>query len=203
MNKKIIAIIIAVIVILLGIYQFVYVPYQNEEAIKNYNAGLQNVSAMDKEFNESATSAFNNLNSSDVSGSIEITTKVLKDSISTCDKEIEKLNETRTYANGNKTKEDYIDYQIQIKQIEKELSEDMIPEYDKMNEAIKNTDLVSMMNASNQLDNIYNAKVEEVKPVRDNVIKLLNDNPDFNQTLRDLNLTEDFYAEMNLTAVSS
>ena len=78
----------------------------------------------------------------------------------------------------------------------------MIPEYEKANEAYKKMDIVSMTNINNQIQNTYKSKVEKVKPVVDNLKNLLNDNPDFNQTLRDLNLSEDFYGEMNLTTTS-
>lgn len=200
MNKKIIAIIIAVIVILLGVYQFVYVPYQNEQAIKNYNEGLQNVSAIDDEINET-NSKLNNESSINVTEGIDLTIKTLKEITPKVDEQIEKLNETRAYANGNETKEKYIDYQIQCKQIEKEMMSDMTKEYEELGDAYKNMDITKIMSASQKIQDTFNSKADEMVTVRDNIINLLNDNPEFNQTVHDLNLSDDFYGNMNLTHI--
>ena len=201
MDKKVIAGIIAVIVIILLAYLLVYVPYMNEENIKNYNAGLQKASAIDQEMNESFNKA-TNVSSSNVNGGLEATTQALKDSQSKIDEKIEILNETRSYANGNVTKEQYIDYELQLAQLEKEMSSEMLKEYEDFGDAFKNTDIVKMMNVSDQMVKTVNSKNDEAAPIRDNILKLLGDNPDFNQTLHDLNLSEDYYGDLNLTHVS-
>ena len=201
MDKKVIADIIAVIVIILLAYLFVYVPYMNEENIKNYNAGLQKASAIDQEMNESFNKA-TNVSSSNVNGGLEATTQALKDSQSKIDEKIEILNETRSYANGNVTKEQYIDYELQLAQLEKDMTSEMLKEYEDFGDAFKNTDIVKMMNVSDQMVKTVNSKNDEAAPIRDNILKLLGDNPDFNQTLHDLNLSEDYYGDLNLTHVS-
>ncbi len=200
MNKKIIAAIIVVIIIALCAYQFVYVPYQNEEAIKNYNAGLQNISAIDGEINESLAK-LDNLNPYDISGGINVTTQTFKEVEPKIDQQLEKLNETRTYANGNETKEKYIDYQIKVKEIEKELVSETIKEYEEFNTAYANSDINKMMSVSTDMEKSYNSKTDEVKPVRDDIINLLNEHPDLNQTLHDLNLSDDFYGNMTLSHI--
>lgn len=201
MDKKVIAGIIAVIVIILLAYLLVYVPYMNEENIKNYNAGLQKASAIDQEMNESFNKA-TNVSSSNVNGGLEATTQALKDSQSKIDEKIEILNETRSYANGNVTKEQYIDYELQLAQLEKDMTSEMLKEYEDFGDAFKNTDIVKMMNVSDQMVKTVNSKNDEAAPIRDNILKLLGDNPDFNQTLHDLNLSEDYYGDLNLTHVS-
>ena len=202
MDKKIIAAIIAVIIILLGAYLFAYVPYMNEENNKNYNAGLQAASAIDQKINESYTQS-GQVNSSDESNRIESTTKLMKDFESQYDEKIEILNNTRSYANGNITKEQYIDYEIQIAQLEKEMASEMVKEYEDFGDALNKTDVVKMMNASDQMIKTINSKNDEAIPIKENILKLLGDNPDFNQTLHSLNLTEDYYGEMNLTHINT
>ena len=202
MDKKNIAIIVAAIVILLSLYQFVYVPLQNEEAMKNYNEGLQNVSAINKEMNQSFAKA-DRVSSSNVSGGVEATAQTFKEVQPMIERQIEKLNETRAYANGNQTKEKYIDYQIQAKQVEKALITDMIREYNEFADAYNNTDVNKMLNVSNEMQNTINSRSDEMIPIRDNIINLLNENPDFNQTLHQLNLSSDLYGDMDLNHVAT
>ena len=67
----------------------------------------------------------------------------------------------------------------------------------------KKQDLKRMLNISQEIQNTYNTKADQLKPIQDNIIKLLNDNPDFNQTLHSLNLSEEYYGQMNLTHLTA
>ncbi|MBQ6220655.1 MAG: hypothetical protein IJJ47_13065 [Methanosphaera sp.] len=201
MNKKVIAIIIIVLVILVGAYQFVFVPYQNDQAIKHYNEGLQKASNIDKEINQSLAK-ISNVSSSNITEGLESTAQALKDSEAKYDEKIGILNSTRNYANGNATKEQYIDYEIQIAQIEKDMTSDLIQKYTEMGDAYEKVDLGRMTEISEQMKNSMNSKANEVKTVQDNLLKLLADNPDLNQTVQGLNLTEDYTGTINVTTIA-
>ncbi len=202
MNKKILGLLVVIAVVLVGAYQFVYVPYQNEQANQNYLAGLQDLKALDDDINQTM-SKINDVGNNNITGGLEATTTAMKEIIPKLDAEITKLNETAAFANGNQTKEQYINYEIQVHQIEKDLLEESSQQYTDLSDAIKKQDLKRMLNISQEIQNTYNTKADQLKPIQDNIIKLLNDNPDFNQTLHSLNLSEEYYGQMNLTHLTA
>lgn len=191
MNKKIIAIIIIVLVIVVGLYQFVYVPYQDVLAKKHYNEGLQNASNIDKQLNESFNK-LGNLTSSDVTGGFESRIQTFNDSIAKYDEQIEILNRTRKYANGNATKEKYIDDEIELTQIEKSTSTELVKESNDFLDAYNNMNISKMEDATKKMEKTTDTKTIEVKQVQDDIIKILGDNPDLNQTVHRMNLTKKY-----------
>ena len=197
MDKKKIAIIIVILAILLGVYQFVYVPYQNEQANLHYNEGLQNVSAIDNEISDSFKDSFN-VTTSNVSGGIESTIQSFKNMEEKSDQKLEILNKTRSFTNGNKTKEQYIDYQIESTQIQKDMASEIVKDYEELNDAFKSADFNKIMNISTQIQTTVNSTNEKMKSIEDKLSTLLNENPGFNQTLQDLNISDKNYLSNNI-----
>lgn len=202
MNKKIIAGIIVLAILIVGAYEFAYVPYQNEQATQNYNAGLQNVSAMDDSLNQSMAE-LEKMDQTNVSAYIKATQDKLNNEVNpTLDEEIAKLNDTIQYSNGNETKEQYINLQIERLTIEKDAFGKISKAYTDLSAAFESQDINKLISVSSEIANATNDASDKLKPVCDNIKKLLNDNPDFNQTVHDLNLTDEFYGDMNLTKIS-
>lgn len=201
MNKKIIAGIIILAIVIVGAYELVYVPYQNEQATKNYYAGLQNVSAMDDNLNQSMAE-LEKMDQSNVSAYIKATQDKLYNEVNpTTDEEIAKLNETIQYSNGNKTKEQFINLQIERLTIEKDGYEKIAKAYTDLSTAFESQDINKVVSASDEIADAINDANGKLKTVCDNIKQLLNDNPDFNKTVHDLNLTDEFYGNMNLTNI--
>ena len=200
MNKKTIAIIVIVLAIVACAYQFVYVPYQNEQANQNYNKGLQNVSAIIQDMNQSF-SKIDNVDPSNPTHSLEVTRDTLKEGRSKMDSVMEALNQTRQYSNGNKTKERYIDLLMDGTKIEQDLADETIQQYTEFIEAYKKMDYDKVLNISTEMQNSYNKKADELNHNDDEIVKLLNDNPEFNQTLQGLNLSEPFYNHTHVSPI--
>lgn len=200
MDKKTIAIIVIVLAIVACAYQFVYVPYQNEQANQNYNKGLQNVSAILEDVNQSM-SKIDNVDSSNPTQSLEVTRDTMKESRSKMDSLMEALNQTRQYSNGNKTKEKYIDLLMDGTKIEEDLTDETIQQYTEFIDAYKKMDYGKVLNISAEMQNNVNKKAEEINHNKDEIVKLLNDNPEFNQTLHGLNLSDPFYNHTHVSPI--
>lgn len=203
MNKKLLAIIVVILAILLaGAYQFVYVPYQNEQAIREYNAGLQNASAIEKDINKTLSELDKLDQSNFTQYTNTVTEKYNKDVIPKIDSEISKLNETLAYANGNKTKEDYINYQIQRVQLEKEGTQISVDYMNKLSTAIEKNNVSGALNLINDMEKEINSYTEKLKPIKENIYGLFKVDPSFNESLHNLSLNEEFYGDINVTKVS-
>ncbi|MBE6486104.1 MAG: hypothetical protein E7Z85_04590 [Methanosphaera stadtmanae] len=203
MNKKILGIIIVILAILIaGAYQFAYVPYQQEQNNIAYSTGLQNASAMEKEINNSI-SEFNNINSSNFTAFTDAFNKKYQNEISPeIDQEIAKLNETLQYTNGNKTKEDYINYQIERIQLEKEGTDVINSKMNELKVAVEKNDYNQMLSIAKNMDNEINNVTAKIKPIKENIINLLNNNPSFNESVHNLTLFPEFYGDINITNVN-
>lgn len=203
MNKKILGIIIVILAILIaGSYQFAYVPYQQEQNNIAYSAGLQNASAMEKEINNSI-SEFNNMNSPNFTAFTDAFNKKYQNEISPeIDNEIAKLNETLQYTNGNKTKEDYINYQIERIQLEKEGTDTINSKMNELKVAVEKNDYNQMVSIAKNMDNEINNVTAKIKPIKENIINLLNNNPSFNESVHNLTLFPEFYGDINVTNVN-
>jgi len=203
MNKKILGIIIVILAILIaGAYQFAYVPYQQEQNNIAYSTGLQNASAMEKEINNSI-SEFNNINSSNFTAFTDAFNKKYQNEISPeIDQEIAKLNETLQYTNGNKTKEDYINYQIERIQLEKEGTDVINSKMNELKVAVEKNDYNQMLSIAKNMDNEINNVTAKIKPIKENIINLLNNNPSFNESVHNLTLFPEFYGDINVTNVN-
>ena len=194
LDKKKIGIIIVILAILaVGAYQFVYVPYHQEQCKINYNAGLRNASQIELDLNKSITE-FNQGNYTDQT---EFSTQIhkLQDEVINpkVDEEIKVLNETLVYADGNNTKEQYINYQIERLTLEKESTAKLIEDYDKMINSFNSGQFLQTLDDSSNMQNNTSDNYAKIKTVNDNIKALLDANPDLNQTLHDLNLFEEFY----------
>jgi len=203
MNKKLLAILVVILAILIGAaYQFVYVPYQNEQAIKEFNSGLENASAIEMDINKTMNE-LNNADQSDITQYTKVFNEKYNNEIEPkIDSEINKLNETLKYANGNKTKEDYINYQIQRLQVEKEGTQKTVDYMNKMNSAIEKNNFGEALNLVNDMEKDMNSIVEKLKPIKDNIYNLLKADQSFNESLHNLTLNPEYYGDINVTAVS-
>lgn len=203
MNKKLLAILVVILAILIGAaYQFVYVPYQNEQAIKEFNSGLENASAIEMDINKTMNE-LNNADQSDITQYTKVFNEKYNNEIEPkIDSEINKLNETLKYANGNKTKEDYINYQIQRLQVEKEGTQKTVDYMNKMNSAIEKNNIGEALNLVNDMEKDMNSIVEKLKPIKDNIYNLLKADQSFNESLHNLTLNPEYYGDINVTAVS-
>ena len=203
MNKKLLAILVVILAILIGAaYQFVYVPYQNEQAIKEFNSGLENASAIEMDINKTMNE-LNNADQSDITQYTKVYNEKYNNEIEPkIDSEINKLNETLKYANGNKTKEDYINYQIQRLQVEKEGTQKTVDYMNKMNSAIEKNNIGEALNLVNDMEKDMNSIVEKLKPIKDNIYNLLKADQSFNESLHNLTLNPEYYGDINVTAVS-
>lgn len=203
MNKKLLAILVVILAILIGAaYQFVYVPYQNEQAIKEFNSGLENASAIEMDINKTMNE-LNNADQSDITQYTKVFNEKYNNEIEPkIDSEINKLNETLKYANGNKTKEDYINYQIQRLQVEKEGTQKTVDYMNKMNSAIEKNNIGEALNLVNDMEKDMNSIVEKLKPIKDDIYNLLKADQSFNESLHNLTLNPEYYGDINVTAVS-
>ena len=204
MNKKILGIIVVILAILVaGAYQFAYVPYQQEQNNLAYNAGLQNASAIELEMNNTLAE-LDKVQSSNFTAYYNTLNDKYKNEINPkIDNEITILNETLQYTNGNKTKEDYINYQINRIQLEKEGFEAIMVSMNDFKTAVEKSDYKQMLSSAKEMENKMNNVSEKIKPLKENIINLLNNDPAFNESLHNLTLEPEFYGDINLTAINN
>lgn len=199
-KKKIGIIIVILAVLIVGAYQFVYVPYHQEQCKINFNAGLKNASQIELDLNKSVAE-FNQGNYTDLTEFSTQSHKLMDEVINPkVDEEIKVLNETLAYADGNKTKEQYINYQIERLTLEKESMAKIIEDSDKVLNSFNSGQYLQALDDSSSMENNTNANSVKIKTVDDNIKALLNANPDLNQTLTDLNLYDEFYGIYTSTA---
>lgn len=199
-KKKIGIIIVILAVLIVGAYQFVYVPYHQEQCKINFNAGLKNASQIELDLNKSVAE-FNQGNYTDLTEFSTQSHKLMDEVINPkVDEEIKVLNETLAYADGNKTKEQYINYQIERLTLEKESTAKIIEDSDKVLNSFNSGQYLQALDDSSSMENNTNANSVKIKTVDDNIKALLNANPDLNQTLTDLNLYDEFYGIYTSTA---
>ena len=155
-KKKIGIIIVILAVLIVGAYQFVYVPYHQEQCKINFNAGLKNASQIELDLNKSVAE-FNLGNYTDLTDFSTQSHKLLDEVVNPkVDEEIKVLNETLEYADGNKTKEQYINYQIERLTLEKEATVKLIEDYDKMVNSVNSGEFVQALGDSTSLGNNTN-----------------------------------------------
>jgi hypothetical protein len=203
MNKKILAIIVVILAILVaGAYQFAYVPYQQEQNNIEYNAGLENASAIEVELNQSLAE-LDKMDSSNFTAYYNtLNNKYQNEVIPGVEKEIILLNETLKYTNDNKTKEDYINYQIERLNLEKEGLENIMSSLEKINKGIEQNEYNKLLDMSTDMQNGINNITKKLIPLKENIINLLNDNPTFNESLHNLTLEPEFYGDINVTMMT-
>lgn len=197
MDKKIIAAIIALVVIILAGYFCFYIPYQDNVLSENYDKGLQDASAIETKI-IATTEQFNNQESTDADVLINTINNEITPKYS---EEIAKLNETSKQTNGDQTKQKYIDLQIKRLELEsKNLNGTVstlysISQYVKGEKSAQDAQ-TSINNANTEMTNSQ----KELNNVYLDIKTLLTQHPDFNQTLQDLHLEKPFYGETRVQA---
>ena len=197
MNKKIIASILAIVVILVGGYMFLYAPYQSNILSENYNQGLQNASAIETQI-IATTEQFNKQESTDADQLISTINNEITPKYS---EEISKLNETAKNANNNETKTRYIE--LQSKRLEKKKKNlnatvttlNAISQYVKGEKSAEDA-----QNSINQANTDMTNSQKELETIYTDIKTLLTQHPDFNQTLQDLHLEKPYYGETRVQA---
>lgn len=196
-RKKIAGILIILLLLIVGTYQFVYLPYQEEQARINFNNGLINASNIENDSSKYEKYDFeNSTDINDMTLDMNNMHKEMKPQI----QEIKNiLNDTIQYANNNETKIKYVE--LQIKRIEKtEISIDnMVKTVNEMNDALNNNDELLVLALYTRMQNETVDDINEYKDVQEEVKTLLKNNPDLNSSLRQLNLYYEYYGEMNMT----
>ena len=203
-NNKVIAGIILIFIIAILAYQFVYVPYNTEQNNIKFEENLKAASDFEKKsdnltvehgnkYNRVLTTATNKKEYSDML--IEHQTFLLNEYLPDLKKEMEMLNETLKYTNGNQTKIDYINYQIERLEIEYQSganeSENMVNmvadfNLEEINKLEKDFDEMSLNdNNTNITLNSWSLKLKT----------LLNNNPEYYQTIKEYDLFEEFYGD--------
>lgn len=192
MNKKVIAIIVAIAVVIIGSYVFIYQPYQENLLSGQFNEGLQNASSVETQI-ITTTDQFNKQSSTDVDvliGTInnDITPKYSE--------ELLKLNQTAKLTNNNNTKKKYIDLQMKRVELESQNIKSTVTKLNAISQYVKGE-----KNAQDAQTSINNADTEmsnsqkELQQVYTDINTLLKQNPSFNQTLQDLKLEKPYYGE--------
>ena len=197
MNKKIIAGIIVLVVIIVGAYFAFYFPYQNEVLSENFNKGLQNASATETQI-ISLTQKFNNQESTDAD---VLMNTINNEIIPKYSEEINQLNKTYDQANGNETKQRYIELEIKRLNTESRNLNGTVTYFNAIAQYYRGEKSATDAQAS-----INNASTEMTESQKDlegiyvDIRTLLTQNPDLNQTLQGLHLEKPFYGEMRVQA---
>lgn len=200
MNKKSFAIIIALVVLIMAIGYVIYMPYQEEVLNNSFKDNLKNVSAVESEI-VASYDKFSKQDSADIDNIINsLDTEI----IPKYSDEIYKLNKTMDYTNNDEVKIQYIELQSRRVQLEAKNLNDTVIELNAISTFLKGEK--SVVDSQNDIDHA-NAMLEndtaELKKVFEDIRTLLADNPDFNQTLHELDLEPGFYGESILKPQAS
>lgn len=192
MNKKVIAIIVAIAVVIIGSYVFIYQPYQENLLSSQFNEGLQNASSVETQI-ITTTDQFNKQSSTDVDVLIGTINNDITPKYSD---ELLKLNQTAKLTNNNNTKKKYIDLQMKRVELESQNIKSTVTKLNAISQYVKGE-----KNAQDAQTSINNADTEmsnsqkELQQVYTDINTLLKQNPSFNQTLQDLKLEKPYYGE--------
>jgi peptidoglycan hydrolase CwlO-like protein len=197
MNKKIIAAIIALVVIIIAGYSYFYLPYQDNILSENYDQGLQNASGIETKI-IATTEQFNNQQSTDAD---VLMNTINNDIVPKYGEEIDILNKTLDNAKNNATKTKYIELQCKRLELESKNLNATVSILNAISQYVKQEK--SPEDAQSSIDNanteLTNTK-KELDDVYVDIRTLLTQNPDFNQTLQDLHLEKPFYGETRVEA---
>lgn len=192
MNKKIIAAIIAIAVIIVGGYFGIYAPYQESVLSENYNSELQEASAIETNI-LATTEQINKQQSTDADTLIST---INNNIIPKYGEEIDKINKTKSLANNNKTKEKYIELQCKRLELESKNLNSTVATLNAISQYVKGEK--SSQDAQTSINNANSEMTKsqsELETVYVDIKTLLTQNPDFNQTLQGLHLEKPFYGE--------
>ena len=192
MNVKIIAAILALVVIVVGGYFLVYAPYQEGVLSENYDSGLQEASAIETKI-IATTKQFNNQQSTDAD---ILMNTINNDIVPKYSEEIEKLNKTADYANNDPVKSRYIELQCKRLELESKNLNGTVATLNAISQYVKGEKTPEDAQTSiNNANTEMSESQKELEGVYVDIRTLLTQNPDFNQTLQDLHLEKPFYGE--------
>lgn len=192
MNKKMIIGIIAVILVALIIAIPQYESYQSTLLSENFNKTLQNASAVEAEI-ASTTNQINQQNSTDADTLIHTINNQITPKYS---EELLRLNETKTNTN-NDTEKQYIDLQMKRVQLESKNLNATVTLLNALSQYVKGEKTaLDAQNTINQAstDNAQSSK--ELNQVYNDIKIFLDQNPDLNKKLHDLNLDSAYYGQL-------
>lgn len=199
MNKKIIGAIIALIVLVIAGYTFFYMPYQENVLSEQFDGNLQNASSIEKEI-VSTTEQFNKQESTDVDVLINTINNDISPKYS---EEIAKINETSKYASNNETKLAYISNQTRRLELESQNLNATVSTLNAISQYVKGEKSAEDAQSSINRANVeMEDSVKELEKIYDNIKQILKDDPEFNQTLHNLNLEKPFYGEERNTSAT-
>ncbi|MBQ6220537.1 MAG: hypothetical protein IJJ47_12455 [Methanosphaera sp.] len=192
MNKKVIAIIVAIAVVIIGSYVFIYQPYQENLLSGQFNEGLQNASSVETQI-ITTTDQFNKQNSTDVDVLIGTINNDITPKYSD---ELLKLNQTAKLTNNNNTKKKYIDLQMKRVELESQNIKSTVTKLNAISQYVKGEKNAQDAQTSiNNADTAMSNSQKELQQVYTDINTLLKQNPSFNQTLQDLKLEKPYYGE--------
>lgn len=192
MNKKILAIVIAIMVIVIAGLGISYLNYQDEVLSEKFNENLKNASSIEDEIT-STTEQFNTQESTDVDVLINTINNDITPKYS---EEIALLNKTLEYTNNNVTKEQYLANQTKRIELESKNLNATVTTLYSISQYVKGEKSAEdAQNSINKANEEMENSIKELNDVYDNISKLLEENPELNQTLHDLDLKEPFYGE--------
>lgn len=192
MNKKVIAIIVAIAVVIIGSYVFIYQPYQENLLSGQFNEGLQNASSVETQI-ITTTDEFNKQSSTDVDVLIGTINNDITPKYSD---ELLKLNQTAKLTNNNNTKKKYIDLQMKRVELESQNIKSTVTKLNAISQYVKGEKNAQDAQTSiNNADTAMSNSQKELQQVYTDINTLLKQNPSFNQTLQDLKLEKPYYGE--------
>lgn len=190
MKRKYIIGIIILLVVVLCVAVFLYMPYQNQLHTSEFNKELQNTSSTEAEILK-IRDDMGSQNSTDV----DVFIKTVNDDISPkYSDELNKLNEAEKHIDNNQTRSDYVKFQKQRIELESQNYNLTVKIYNALAQYYKGEKSpqdanATINNASTELATVQN----DLNAAYTNIRNLLKDNPEFNSTLQDLKLADPFY----------
>ena len=171
MNKKVIAIIVAIAVVIIGSYVFIYQPYQENLLSGQFNEGLQNASSVETQI-ITTTDQFNKQNSTDVDVLIGTINNDITPKYSD---ELLKLNQTAKLTNNNNTKKKYIDLQMKRVELESQNIKSTVTKLNAISQYVKGEKNAQDAQTSiNNADTAMSNSQKELQQVYTDINTLLN-----------------------------
>jgi len=198
MNKKKISIIAGIIILAIVLYFGVtqYQSYQEEVLTESFNKNLQNASSIEANL-ISSTEKFNKQQSTDVD---ELISTINNDMTPKYSEELKILNDTYEQTN-NDTRKQYLSLQMKRIELESKNLNATVTTLNAISQYVKGEKTpedaqTSINNANKELTDTSN----ELNSVLTDIKTLLKQNPDFDQSLRGLNLEKSYYGETHQQA---
>ncbi|OED30858.1 hypothetical protein [Methanosphaera sp. WGK6] len=193
MNKKVIGILVVIaIVLLLGIPQ--YESYQNTLLSEHFNETIQNASSIETEI----INTVNGINTQNTTDADVLISTINNDITPKYSEELLRLNESGV-STSNETEHKYIDLQTKRIELESKNLNNTVTTLNALSQYVKGEKSAedaqtAINNANTQSADINN----ELTKVYSDIKTLLEQNPDLNKKLHDLNLEKSYYGETNV-----